>query len=375
MPTLPPVPTILCPHCGRRFQAAARAAELPSVCPCPACGQPVDVTALNVFSTGADVLYLDYTIYPDLLLSHLPPLDTNPAAVYLYRLTSDRSRAVMAQSLRLVAALLTGQDTHTADILALRWEAVRYPHTIAVRTRLADLYRPATANRILSALRGVLKEAWRLGLMSAEDYHRAADVGSIRGETVPAGRELSTGELLALVTACKADRTPAGVRDAAIIGLLYTGGLRRAEIVALDTDDCDADTGRLLVRAGKGRKQRTVFAQGGALRALLDWLALRGDEPGALFVPVNKGGRLTPRRLSAQAIYDLLKKRAGEAGVKDFSPHDLRRTFVGEMLERGVDIATVASIAGHSSVDTTRRYDRRPEETKKKAAARLHFPY
>ena len=114
---------------------------------------------------------------------------------------------------------------------------------------------------------------------------------------------------------------------------------------------------------------------GGALRALQDWLSVRGSDIGALFVPINKSGRLTPRRMSAQAIYDLLKKRAEEAGVKDFSPHDMRRTFVGEMLERGVDIATVANIAGHSSVDTTRRYDRRPEETKKKAAGRLHFPY
>lgn len=349
------VPIILCPHCHNRYQEA----NLPAASICPICGQSVDVSALNVFSTGAGVLYMDYTIYPDLILSHLPPLDTNPAAVYLYRLTSERSRAVMGQSLRIVAALLTGQDARSADILALRWEAVRYPHTIAVRTRLGDIYSPATANRILSALRGVLKEAWRLGLMSAEDFFRAADIGSIRGETVPTGRELSTGEILALVTACKADTTPAGVRDAAIIGLLYTCGLRRAEIVALAVADFDTGSGRLLVRAGKGRRQRTVCAQGGALRALQDWLALRGNEAGALFVPVNKGGRLTPRPMSAQTIYDLLKKRAGAAGVTDFSPHDLRRTFVGETLERGVDAA---------------RRDGRPEETKKKAARR-HFPY
>lgn len=55
--------------------------------------------------------------------------------------------------------------------------------------------------------------------------------------------------------------------------------------------------------------------------------------------------------------------------------HDLRRTLVGYILDRGVVIATVANIAGHASIDTTRRYDRRPEETKRKAAGKLHFPY
>ena len=79
--------------------------------------------------------------------------------------------------------------------------------------------------------------------------------------------------------------------------------------------------------------------------------------------------------MNAQSIYDMLKKRGEQAAVKAFSPHDLRRTFVGDMLDQSVDIATVANIAGHASIDTTRRYDRRPEETKRKAAGKLHFPY
>lgn len=314
-------------------------------------------------------------LYRELIAPNTLPFDQNPAVVYLASLSSERSRRVMAQALRSIAALLTGQDARTVDFLALSWSAIRYPHTAAIRARLMEQYSPATTNRTLSALRGVLKEAWRLGQMTAEDYQRAADVPSLRVQTVPAGRELAQGEILALVTVCKADPTPAGVRDAAIIGLLYTCGLRRAELVALDRADFEAETGRLLIRAGKGHQQRTVFAQGGALRALLDWLTIYPAEGGALFVPVNKGGRIIPQRMSAQSVYNLLKKRAAQAGVRDFSPHDMRRTFVGDMLDRGVDIATVANIAGHASVDTTRRYDRRPETAKKQAASRLHFPY
>jgi integrase len=170
------------------------------------------------------------------------------------------------------------------------------------------------------------------------------------------------------------DKSPGGVRDAAIIGLLYTCGLRSADLVALNRGDFEPETGKLLVREGKGRKQRNVYVQGGARRALDDWTAVSGEVV-PLFVPVLKGGKITRRRMSAQTIYDMLKKRARQAGVREFSPHDLRRTFVGDMLDRGVDIATVANIAGHASVDTTRRYDRRPEETKKNAAGKLHFPY
>lgn len=311
----------------------------------------------------------------NLVLTDRLPLDQHPAAVYLASLTSERSRRVTAQALRAISALITGDDPRTADFLALNWPALRYAHTAALRSKLAQEYSPATANRLLSALKGVLKECWRLGYMCAEEYQRAVDIRGVRAETLPKGRELAQGELLALVEACKADDTPAGVRDAAILGLLYTCGLRREELVALDVADFDVESGKLNIRLGKGRKQRTAYVTGGALNALVDWLQVSGIHSGALFVPINKGGRLLERRMNAQSIYDMLKKRASQAKVKDFSPHDLRRTFVGDMLDRGVDIATVAKIAGHASVDTTKRYDRRPEETKRRAAGKLHFPY
>ena len=310
----------------------------------------------------------------ELRVASIPPLDRHPAAVYLAGLASERSRHVTAQALRTIVAILTGDDPRQADILLLDWGALRYPHTAAIRSRLMETYSPATVNRLLSALRGVLKEAWRLGYMTAEDYQLAVDVRNVKGETLPAGRELAQGELLTLVEVCKADPSPAGIRDAAVLGLLYTCGLRRAELVSLDVGDFEPENGRLRIRAGKGRKQRSVYVQGGARQALLDWLRWC-CKTGPLFVPVNKGGNVGGRRMSAQSIYDMLQKRGKQAGVKAFSPHDLRRTFVGDMLDRGVDIATVANIAGHASVDTTRRYDRRPEEIKRKAAGKLHFPY
>jgi site-specific recombinase XerD len=306
------------------------------------------------------------------------PLNDNPAVVYLSSLTSERSRYVLRGDLDKIAALLTDG---TADTLTLDWSQVRFQHTAAIRSYLMQHYSPATVNRMLSALRGTLKAAWRLGKISADEYQKARDIENVRNDVLPTGRELDSAEISALVAACRADRlpdgapSPAGIRDIAIIGVLYVCGLRRAEIAALDRDDVDMTSGKLTVRAGKGRKQRIVYVTKGALRALQAWLAIRGNQSGSLFMPILKNGRISKRRMTAQAIYNLLKKRALEAEVEDFSPHDLRRTFVGDLLERGADIAIVAKLAGHADVKTTARYDRRPEEVKRQAAELLDFPF
>jgi site-specific recombinase XerD len=297
-------------------------------------------------------------------------LDRNPAAIYVTSLASDNGRRTMAQVLNLIA----GMVSNGADMLSLDWGALRFQHVAAIRSQLQSKYKPATVNKALAALKGALRAAWQSGQITAEDYQKAVSVKGVRGETLPAGRELSSGELSALLSACEDDASPAGARDAAIIAVMYSCGLRRAEVITLDYSDFDADSGCLKIR-GKGNKERTAYITGGAGVALSDWLQLRGDMGGALFFAVNKGGAIGAKRLTSQAIYNMLQKRADEAGVKSFSPHDMRRTFVSDLLDAGADITTVSKMAGHASVTTTARYDRRPEEAKRKASSLLHVPY
>jgi site-specific recombinase XerD len=281
---------------------------------------------------------------------------------------------------------------------------LRHQHTNAIRAKIARTYKPATANKILSALRRTLRQAWLLGQMTAEEYSRAIELKPVTGETRPTGRELSQDEILALMNACQDDHTPAGVRDAAIIGIMYSAGLRRDEVVRLSVSDFDPSTGMLIIH-GRRNMQRTVYIANGAAAALKDWMASRGSQAGALFVEVNKGGKVLIEResmivkpfkviggaevpnkkagqtiyrggaLTSQAVYNMLSKRGAQAGIKNFSPHDLRRTFISHLLDKGTDIATVSKMAGHANIQTTARYDRRPEEAKRKTAELLHVPY
>jgi integrase len=306
---------------------------------------------------------------PEVLPAATLPPDRNPVAVYLARLAPG-SRRTMAEALETIAGMLTAGRLTAAEV---SWGALRYSHTAAIRTALAERYARTTANKHLCALRGVLLEARRLGLICGDDYAQAVDIHDLKGETLPRGRALEVGELRALFAAC--DSSPAGARDAALLAVCYGGGLRRAEVVALDLSDYDPATGALTVRAGKGRKDRTSYATNGAAAALAAWLAVRGPVPGPLFVPVNRAGRVEVRGMTPQAVYLALRKRAELAGVARFSPHDLRRTFVGDLLDAGADIATVQRLAGHASVQTTARYDRRGEATKRRAAELLHVPY
>jgi site-specific recombinase XerD len=230
---------------------------------------------------------------------------------------------------------------------------------------------------MLSALKQTLRAAWSLGYVSAEEYQRAVDLKAIHGEQpdAAAGRALSYGEWLGLFSACQTDDSPAGVRDAAILALLKIAGLRRAEVASLHLADFDRTTKTLTVR-GKRNKTRTVpIEDPGALDALADWLYLRGEAAGALFTRIRKGGTILTDGLSDQAIYSMLKKRGEEAGLSAFTPHDIRRTFAGDLLDAGVDLVTVQKLMGHSDANTTAGYDRRGEVAKRGAVKKLHVPY
>ena len=299
----------------------------------------------------------------DLILSAPLTIEQHPVAVYLAGLNTKDGRRTMRQTLDKLAEIMTGQ----ADAFACNWGAVRFQHVMAARAVLMERYRPATVNKYLSALRGVMKAAWLLGYLSAEDYHKAVSIQSVRNQTLPAGREMERTEILQLLQACQQDDTVSGRRDAAIIAILYGTGLRRAEITQLMLADYDAGQQRFIVH-GKGQKERYAYMSADVQHLVKAWLEERGNGTGPFFCPISKAKRILPRQLSTQAIYYILQKRGEEAELAHFSPHDLRRTYVSTLLDKGVDISTVSRMAGHANIQTTTRYDRRADHVQKQAA-------
>jgi integrase len=326
----------------------------------------------------------------------------NPASAYLMRLGVS-SRRVMRGSLITLAHLcgartfLSLQELHEWPLF-YPWYRLRYAHTLALHNRLqqpilrpqpanqrgrppVDSLAPATIRRHLAALSGVLKECWRLGLMGVEDYHRAIDLPNVPGQRPPAGRALSPGEILALLHTCARDSRPIGRRDQAMIAVLYGGGLRRSEVSGLMLSDYDPTTGALTIRDGKGKKDRTAYLPAGARTTLNAWLSIRftgGAEQQRATQPIFTTFRksvMTSRAINEENLYEMIEERCRSAHIEPCRPHDFRRTFIGDLLSAGVDIAIVQRLVGHADPGTTTKYDRRPEEAKAQAVEKLYVPF
>jgi integrase len=261
---------------------------------------------------------------------HDPRGDTHsdPASAYLEQL-GPGSRRTMREALDKLA---DWASEGRCDLHDLPWHLLRIEHTAALRTRLCATLAPATANKHMAALRGVLKQCWLQGRLSAEDYRSITDLPPVRGESPRRAAALRPEDFERIARACAADEKPSGARDEALLSLLRSSSLRRAEAVALDLADYDPTEGTIRVgpagREAKTTPRRLVVPEP-ARQALDRWLRIRGREAGPLFNPVNKGGRIERRRLSEQAIYIACQKRAVEAGLPPTSPEDLRRIFVG----------------------------------------------
>lgn len=297
-------------------------------------------------------------------------LTEHPVAVYLAQIGKD-SRPAMKSALSKIAELIDRRAT----LWSLPWHELRIQHTKALRAALISNYSERTVNRMLSALRGVLKVAWQLEQIETEAYRRALDFEGVKtSDLAPAGRSVPMEEVRLILHAAAGQDSPRSWRDQALFIVMFAGSLRRQETSALDTTGYDPTTGLIKIFRGKRGKFRETYLAKGYRSWLLPWFEFqknRGCVP--MFVRWDHSKGPTMKRLGRVGVDHVLGELVALSGVPELTPHDLRRSFATNLLEDGADILIVQKLMGHADVKTTAIYDRRGEKGKREAVEKLRI--
>jgi site-specific recombinase XerD len=170
--------------------------------------------------------------------------------------------------------------------------------------------------------------------------------------------------------------TDTGLRDRAIIELLFSSGLRVSELVNLNRDHINTTRREFMVR-GKGQKDRPVFISESASTHIKNYLKTRADNLPPLFVSYSRNNKATTsgdyRRLTARSIQRIINKYTRLAGItKHVSPHTMRHSFATDLLMNGADIRSVQVMLGHSSISTTQVYTHVTDEHLREVHEKFH---
>ncbi|MBX3396366.1 MAG: tyrosine recombinase XerC [Phycisphaerae bacterium] len=249
-----------------------------------------------------------------------------------------------------VVATMTSTDVETIRQRLLSADANQVRAFLSFLTERE--YSKATAARKLATLRSFYKFCLRRGFIQTNPV---ATIRTPKQEKrLPKFLDI---EAIKKLLCTPDDTTLLGARDRAMLETMYSTGVRVSELVALNANDLDRDSGHLRVR-GKGRKERITPIGPTAIAAIGRYLAMRNSDPRnptfnqeAMFV--NKHGQ----RLSTRSVRRKLDKYLTMAGLDPaISPHTLRHTFATHMLNNGADLRSVQELLGHQSISTTQIY-------------------
>ena len=279
-------------------------------------------------------------------------------------LTAHTVRAYVADvgSLLDHGARLGHTDVTTLDLRALRSWLAKQQTLGRSRTTIA---RRATAARVFTA--------W-LARTGRAPQDVGASLGSPKAHKSlpPVLRADEARSLIQAATEHADDGSPVGLRDVAMLELLYATGIRVGELVGLDVDDVDRE--RNVVRVlGKGRKERTVPFGRPSGRALDFWLRqgrprLAGPDSGPAVFLGARG-----KRIDQRAVRTMVHKRIADVpGAPDIGPHGLRHTAATHLLEGGADLRSVQELLGHASLATTQLYTHVTTDRLRRAYQQAH---
>ena len=228
-----------------------------------------------------------------------------------------------------------------ANLLALRYRAALLDRGLS----------PATVNRRLASLRSMVKVARTVGLITF-----ALDVANVRSQAYRDTRGPGVDGYRSLLEALQCRTDAKGARDRAMLHLLFDLGLRRAEVVSLDLAHLDLAGGSVSVM-GKGRRERvSLTLPAPTIAALASWLTFRGEEDGALFVSLGKGGRVGGR-LTGRGLHKIIAGIGHMVGLSVW-PHAIRHSSITAALDlTGGDVRACARFSRHADIRVLTRYD------------------
>jgi len=241
----------------------------------------------------------------------------------------------------------TAANEHTGIVEPAR---IRPDH---VRNYLAELLQTGSSRATVQRRLFAIKAFFRWREMRAGTPNPVYAMRSPKAEKhLP--KVLNERDTATLVEADGGINSHARVRDRAILEVLYSSGLRVSELTGLDWRDIDEELGLVMVRAGKGNKDRLVPIGQPALDALRAWRALVTGNPSPNRPVITN---LRGSRLTARAVQHIVARRQVQAGIGDsVTPHGLRHSFATHLLNAGADLRSIQEMLGHSSLTTTQRY-------------------
>lgn len=289
----------------------------------------------------------------------------NPAESYLGTL-SDSGRESMRSRLNSIARYITHHKNDTQDYLRFDWSSLRRFHYEQIMHMLnretkedgMPLYSPSHLKTTWMALRKVAEQTWSLGLMDSDDFLKIKSLSFDFGQAPVRGRAVGIEEVRSLIEHCLNDSHISGVRDAAIIAIIFGTGMRRQELSNIDISNINLKE-KVVRFLGKRRTINERPLPDSVIPVIYRYIEeLRGFEDGVFFCRIRKSGEMIidKKGLTPHGIYYIITKRVQECSIKHSSPHDFRRGLATFLLNDGVDIVEVRDILGHKSISTTQVY-------------------
>jgi integrase len=261
----------------------------------------------------------------------------------LNSVVSEHSKRNYAKALDHLFQFLGGRPVDRAALLEWR----------ATMEKLA----PSTVNVRLSAMRKLITEAQRNGMLSASEAENLTGIPNLREKGIRLGNWLTREQAKELLQVPDRSKLK-GKRDYVILALLVGCALRRQELANLYIEDIQMREGRWVIAdlRGKGGRVRTVAVPIWVKQGINAWTTAAGIEDGRLLRAVSKSGKLNGDALSDWAVWSVVEQSAKEIGIERFGAHDLRRTCARLCRKAGGDLEQIKFLLGHSSIQTTERY-------------------